>query len=72
MSTPPARNHPDGDHGLQTALGMHELQGDLACRADGDPMVVFLDAQGSLTDRHHRLGEDPRDGDLLPAGQGEV
>ena len=62
----------DGGHRFKPPFFVHELQGDVPCRADVDPMVALIDADGSLIDMHRRLGEDPLDGHALPAGQRQV
>ena len=67
-----ARDDADRRHRLQSALRVHELQGDLPCRADVDPVIVLLHTDGGLIEMHRRWGEDALDGHLLPAGQRQV
>ena len=66
------RDDADGGHRFQPALLMHELQRDIPCRADVYPVIVLLDTDGSLIDMHRRVGEDPIDRHLLPAGERQV
>ena len=61
-----ARDHADGLHRLLAAFLVQELQGDLAARADMDPLVLLIDPQGGLVHMQGRQGEEPFDRRFLP------
>ena len=66
------RDDANSGHRFQPAFLVDKLTCDIPCRADVDPMIVLLDADGGLIDMHRRLNEDPIGSRLFPVGQRQV
>ena len=65
-----ARDHADGFDRLAAALGVQELQGDLAGGANMNPVILLVDPKRGLIDVHRGLGQELLDGRALPHRQG--
>ena len=67
-----ARDDTDCLHRLLAAFLVQELQGDLAARADVDPLIFLIDPQRGLVHVQGGQREEPVDRRLLPLLEGQM